>query len=119
MLHQEPTAMKTEVVHPELAAALNALKEAQGLSQARLARRAGLSRRHVSMALAGGNITIAVLKKLMHALGAETVPIGALGFDDLTGAGLVADQIERGIQALSALASTLRRHAKPPAMDLG
>jgi len=115
-------ATKIEAVHPELAAALTALKEARGMSEARLARTAGVSRRHVSIALAGANITVAVLKKLMRALGAETVPIGELTAVSGESAGVdaavlvgVADQIDRGVEAISAAATSLRRCAKPPA----
>jgi len=110
------------VEHPELAAALKALKEARGVSQARLARNAGVSRRHVSVALRGGNITIAVLKKLMRALGAQTLSIGKLTgvsgeMDGVDTAVLVAvaDQLDHGIGTISGAAMSLRMYSKPAA----
>jgi len=108
--------------HPELGAALKALKEARGVSQARLARIAGVSRRHVSVALAGGNITISILKKLMRALRAESIPIGELAAvsGDLAGVDAavlvaVADQLDHGIGTISAAATSLRMYSKPAA----
>src|ERR1051326_5630458 len=107
--------------HPELGAALKALTEARGVSQARLARIAGVSRRHVSVALAGGNITISILKKLMRALRAESIPIGELSAVSGELAGVdaavlvaVADQLDHGIGTISA-AATRRMYSKPAA----
>src|SRR6266852_4288708 len=65
--------------HPELGKALRELAADRGLSQKRLAYIAGVSRRHVALALAGGNITVTILKKLMRALQADTLPLGELG----------------------------------------
>lgn len=108
--------------HPELGAALKALKEARGVSQARLARIAGVSRRHVSVALAGGNITISILKKLMRALRAESIPIGELvevsgelGGVDTSVLVAVADQLDHGVDTISAVATSLRMYSKPAA----
>jgi transcriptional regulator with XRE-family HTH domain len=108
--------------HPELGAALKALKEARGVSQARLARIAGVSRRHVSVALAGGNITISILKKLMRALRAESIPIGDLTavsgeLDGVDAAVLVAvaDQLDQGLETISAAATSLRMYSTPAA----
>ncbi|HEV2722228.1 MAG TPA: hypothetical protein VG323_19575, partial [Thermoanaerobaculia bacterium] len=63
-------------------------------------------------------ITVAVLKKLMRALGAETVPLGDVTgvsgeFAGVDGSVLVgvADQIDRGINSVSAAAASLRRYA--------
>src|ERR1051326_7989155 len=114
--------------HPELGAALKALTEARGVSQARLARIAGVSRRHVSVALAGGNITISILKKLMRALRAESIPIGELSAVSGELAGVdaavlvaVADQLDHRIGTISAAATSLRMYSKaaapPTAVD--
>ncbi|HKS21197.1 MAG TPA: helix-turn-helix transcriptional regulator [Thermoanaerobaculia bacterium] len=114
--------MKAPPQHPELGAALKELKEKRGVSQSRLARIAGVSRRHVSVALGGGNITILILKKLMRALRAESVPIGEL--TTVTGelAGVdaavlvaVADQLDHGVETISAAATSLRMYSKPAA----
>lgn len=110
--------MKAE--HPELGAALKALKEARGVSQARLSKISGVSRRHVSVALGGGNVTIRILKRLMRALRAESIPIGDVKavsgqVDGIDPAVLlsVADQLEQGIGVISAAATSLRLYAQP------
>jgi len=108
--------------HPELGTALKALKEARGVSQARLARIAGVSRRHVSVALAGGNITISILKRLMRALRAESIVIGdlaavsgELGGVDAAVLVAVADQLDHGMETISAATTSLRMYSKPAA----
>jgi transcriptional regulator with XRE-family HTH domain len=114
--------MKAPPQHPELGNALKKLKEERGVSQARLARIAGVSRRHVSVALGGGNITILILKKLMRALRAQSVPIGELSAVSGELAGVdaavlvaVADQLDHGIGTISAAATSLRMYSKPAA----
>jgi transcriptional regulator with XRE-family HTH domain len=107
--------------HPELAAALNAIKTQRGFTNARLARLAGVSRRHVQVALNGRNITIAILKKLMSALRIETIEIGELAAVTATAPGVnttmlmeVAGRIESGLNEISEAASSLRAYATDP-----
>jgi len=122
---QEPRGVDvTETPHPELGAALRALKEKRGLTQARLARIAGLSRRHVALALAGGNITISVLKKLMRALQAEFIDIGQVEkvnthLTNVNPAVLlaIAEQIEQGMTIAAGAAATLRTYAHPTGLS--
>jgi transcriptional regulator with XRE-family HTH domain len=107
--------------HPELGAYLTALKAARGISQQRLARLAGVSRRHVVVALSGGNITVSILKKLLVALRATEVQLGPLttahgtlvpGSDPST---LLAatQQVEQAIAMLANAAVTLRGASQP------
>jgi len=108
----------TKPPHPELGAALSALKAARGVSQQRLAKLAGVSRRHVALALSGGNITITILKKLLSALHATDIALGPLATAHGTLDGLnpsvllaAAQQIEQGVTLLAATAANLRGHA--------
>lgn len=108
--------------HPELGQSLQQLKDVRGITQARLAKIAGVSRRHVALALQGGNITISVLKKIMAALQTETVHIGPVMTVSGSVAGMnpgvllsAAQQIEQGVTAIAAAAASLRTYAHPPA----
>lgn len=108
--------------HPELGQALQRLKEARGITQARLAKIAGVSRRHVALALQGGNITVTILKKIMAALQAETIDLGPVMTASGSVAGMnpgvllsAAQQIEQGVTAIAAAAASLRTYAHPPA----
>jgi transcriptional regulator with XRE-family HTH domain len=105
--------------HPELGAALTALKEARGMTASRLARLSGISRRHVVLALQGGNISMTVLKAIMRALQADTIDLG-----DLTIHGrepgihptmliTAAEQIERSVAMAAGVAASLRTYAQP------
>jgi transcriptional regulator with XRE-family HTH domain len=114
----------TQPPHPELGAALHALKEKRGLTQVRLARISGVSRRHVALALAGGNVTITVLKKLMHALQADSIQIGEverlgtqLGNVSPSVLLAIAEQIERGMTIAAGAAATLRTYAYPSGLS--
>lgn len=108
--------------HPELGQALQRLKDARGITQARLAKIAGVSRRHVALALQGGNITISILKKIMAALQTETVSVGPVVTVSGSVAGMnpgvllsAAQQIEQGVTVIAAAAASLRTYAHPPA----
>jgi transcriptional regulator with XRE-family HTH domain len=107
--------------HPELGQDLQRLKQARGITQARLAKIAGVSRRHVALALQGGNITVTILKKIMAALQAESIDLGPVMTASGSVAGMnpgvllhAAQQIEQGVTVIAAAAASLRTYAVPP-----
>jgi transcriptional regulator with XRE-family HTH domain len=108
--------------HPELGQDLQRLKQARGITQARLAKIAGVSRRHVALALQGGNITVTILKKIMAALQTESIDLGPVVTASGSIAGMnpgvllsAAQQIEQGVTVIAAAAASLRTYAHPPA----
>jgi transcriptional regulator with XRE-family HTH domain len=74
LVHCAPMANE----HPVLAATLRDARAARGLTQARAASLAGISRRHLALAEAGGNISVTVLKKIMTAYNVSEVALGEL-----------------------------------------
>lgn len=106
---------------PLFAAQLRKARETRNLTQTGLERLAGVSRKHISDAEQGANISLAVLTKLMRALGMREITVGG----DLTirtaGAEadvmrVVADQIDRATDdvtsALTELAAFIRGNAE-------
>lgn len=64
--------------HPEIAADLREAQTAKGYSNARLARLAGVSRKHIDEVLKGSNISVRILKRIMAALQMEHVNLGEM-----------------------------------------
>jgi transcriptional regulator with XRE-family HTH domain len=64
--------------HPDTGAVLREARLNQGLTIARLASLSKVSRRHISLAESGGNITLDILKKLMGALHLRTISLGRM-----------------------------------------
>jgi transcriptional regulator with XRE-family HTH domain len=103
---------------PLRAAQLKKAREARNLTQTGLERLAGVSRKHISDAEQGVNISLAVLTKLMRALGMREITVaGDLSVRAAGGADSdlmleVADQIERAaddvVVTLSGLATFIR-----------
>lgn len=63
-------------LHPDTGLMLREERLRQGLTVARLAIISKVSRRHIAIAEAGGNITLTILKKLMGALNLRSVTLG-------------------------------------------
>src|SRR5258708_37886914 len=62
--------------HPTVGEALRKTRLARRMTQARVARAAKISRRHLALAATGGNITLTVLKKLMGSLQLTEIDLG-------------------------------------------
>ena len=75
----EAVAKTSEAGTPELQAISEQLLTAArklGLSQNQVAKLSGVSRKHVGVALSGGNISLSVLLKLLRALKVDSLDLG-------------------------------------------
>jgi transcriptional regulator with XRE-family HTH domain len=89
----------------------------KGLTQAKLARLAGVSRRHLAALEKGANVSVAVLKKVAAVLDLQEIQLGELSLrstkvgDDTLNIAVIADAI-REARADSARTETLLAHAE-------
>jgi len=106
------------VVDAALGIALEEMRIRRGFTQARLAKVAGVSRRHVASAMKGANISVLVLRKLLKALGGSVMisaattdlTVGLLTISpDLLAA--VMRDLERSISILLDVRDTIRPYA--------
>jgi len=110
--------MSTLAPFPEFGAALKRTRIDRGLSQAKLAKMSGVSRRHCADAETGANVTLLIAAKLMRALQMTSIPLG----DQLTIMGKregvdpavlvrVADDLDQVAAAVEKTSGTLRAYA--------
>jgi transcriptional regulator with XRE-family HTH domain len=89
----------------------------KGLTQAKLARLAGVSRRHLAALEKGANVSVAVLKKVAAVLDLQEIQLGELSLratkvgDDTLNIAVIADAI-REARADSQRTETLLAHAE-------
>src|SRR5436305_1475215 len=89
----------------------------KGLTQAKLARLAGVSRRHLAALEKGANVSVAVLKKVAGVLDLQEIQLGELSLratkvgDDTLNIAVIADAI-REARADSQRTETLLAHAE-------
>src|SRR5258708_1483969 len=103
--------------HPTVGEALRKTRLARRMTQARVARAAKISRRHLALAEAGGNITLTVLKKLMGGLqlteidlGDVTVTASQQGINPAV-LRTIVEQAMQGLTVLTAAVESLRNYA--------
>lgn len=103
---------------------INKAMAQQGLSNRSAAKLCGVSRRHLSVAQKGGNVSIAVLLRIMIALHIEEVSIGPdakvrAAVNDSSASpmiALAADNIERALKLAQTAAAILRSLAPAAAV---
>lgn len=103
--------------HPTVGTALRKTRLARSMTQARVARAAKVSRRHLALAEAGGNITLTVLKKLMGGLQLTEIDLGNVTVT-ATQQGInpavlrtIVEQAMQGLTLLTAAVESLRNYA--------
>jgi transcriptional regulator with XRE-family HTH domain len=103
--------------HPTVGEGLRKTRLARRMTQARVARASKVSRRHLALAEAGGNITLTVLKKLMGGLQLSEIDLGEVTAT-ATQQGInpavlrtIVEQAMQGLALLTAAVESLRNYA--------
>lgn len=103
--------------HPTVGETLRKTRLARRMTQSRAARASKVSRRHLALAEAGGNITLTVLKKLMGGLQLTEIDLGNVTAT-ATQQGInpavlrtIVEQAMQGLTLLTAAVESLRNYA--------
>lgn len=102
--------------HPMVGAQLRAAYERMGLTITQLEKLSGVSRKYISLAFEGANISLSILEKLAGALGISAIKVGALGIEmekaslSNPDVALATTMIERGLNEAMDGVSILRRY---------
>lgn len=105
--------------HPAVGAQLRDAYERMGLSITQLEKLSGVSRKYISLAFDGANISLSILEKVARALGISAIKLTGLEIE--TGKPSINDadlalaktMLERGLKEARDGLSILRRHEAP------
>jgi len=115
--------------HPEIAADLREAQRRKGFSDARLARLAGVSRKHLAEVLKGSNVSVRILKRVMAALQVEHLRLGELtavsgGLQGVSPDVLLAiaeemeEAVQQSVEPVLEMIATLRSYAEGQSPEL-
>lgn len=102
--------------HPAVGAQLREAYQRMGLTITQLEKLSGVSRKYISLAFEGANISLSILEKLSRALGISAIKLGGVEIDagkpslnkpDLA---LATTMLERGLNEAMDGFAILRRH---------
>ena len=102
--------------HPAVGAQLREAYERMGLTITQLEKLSGVSRKYISLAFEGANISLSILEKLSRALGISAIKLGGIAIDagkpslSNTDLSLATTLLERGLREAMDGFSILRRH---------
>ncbi len=102
--------------HPAVGAQLREAYERMGLTITQLEKLSGVSRKYISLAFEGANISLSILEKLSRALGISAIKLGGIDIDagkpamSRSELALATTLLERGLNEAMDGFAILQRH---------